>query len=51
LSMGPIIGWALSPFIFLIGLIGWVFLLVKAYQGEMFKLPLVGDFAEKQVGK
>jgi len=51
LSMVPIIGWALSPFIFLIGLIGWVFLLVKAYQGEMFKLPLVGDFAEKQVGK
>jgi uncharacterized membrane protein len=24
----------------------WVVLVVKALQGEMFKLPLVGDFAE-----
>jgi len=26
----------------------WVVLMVKAFQGEMFKLPLVGDFAERQ---
>jgi uncharacterized membrane protein len=26
----------------------WVVLVVKALQGEMFKLPLLGDFAEKQ---
>jgi uncharacterized membrane protein len=26
----------------------WVVLVVKALQGEMFKLPLVGDFAERQ---
>jgi len=26
----------------------WVVLVVKALQGEMFKLPLVGDFAEQQ---
>jgi uncharacterized membrane protein len=25
----------------------WVVLVVKALQGEMFKLPLVGDFAER----
>jgi uncharacterized membrane protein len=25
----------------------WVVLVVKALQGEMFKLPLVGDFAEQ----
>jgi len=25
----------------------WVFLMVKAYQGEKFKLPIVGDIAEK----
>lgn len=25
----------------------WVVLIVKALQGEMFKLPLVGDFAER----
>jgi uncharacterized membrane protein len=26
----------------------WIVLIVKALQGEMFKLPLVGDFAEQQ---
>jgi uncharacterized membrane protein len=26
----------------------WVVLIVKALQGEMFKLPVVGDFAEQQ---
>jgi len=26
----------------------WILLVVKAYQHEMFKLPIVGDLAEKQ---
>jgi uncharacterized membrane protein len=26
----------------------WIVLIVKALQGERFKLPLVGDFAERQ---
>lgn len=26
----------------------WVVLIVKALQGEMFKLPLLGEFAERQ---
>lgn len=25
----------------------WAFMMYKAYQGEMFKLPVVGDIAEK----
>ena len=28
----------------------WILLVVKAYQHEMFKLPFVGDLAEKQAG-
>ena len=28
-------------------LIGWVLCLVKAFQGQYFKLPIVGNFAEK----
>jgi uncharacterized membrane protein len=28
-------------------LIGWVMCLVKAYQGQFFKLPIIGNFAEK----
>lgn len=27
----------------------WLVLMFKAYSGEMFKLPVVGDFAEKQI--
>jgi uncharacterized membrane protein len=30
------------------GLIVWVLVIVKAYNGQMFKLPVVGDLAEKQ---
>jgi uncharacterized membrane protein len=26
----------------------WLVAIVKALQGEMYKLPLVGDFAERQ---
>lgn len=43
----PVIGWIISPFVGLVGLVGWVVLLVKAYQGEKFKLPAIGDLAEK----
>ena len=43
----PIIGWALMPFIWIANLVLWVVLMVKAYQGEAFKLPIAGDIAEK----
>ena|SRR5262249_14211392 len=26
----------------------WIVLLIKAYQGQMFKVPFIGDIAEKQ---
>ena len=42
----PFIGWAISPLIGLLALILWLILMFKAYQGEMYKLPVVGDFAE-----
>ena len=28
----------------------WIILLMKANQGQMFKLPVIGDLAEKQAG-
>ena len=31
-------------------LVLWLLLVIKAYQHEMFKLPFVGDMAEKQAG-
>lgn len=42
-----IIGAVLVPLVSLIGLGLWVILIIKAYQGELFKLPLIADWAEK----
>ena len=49
--MLPFLGWMLSVFIAPLSLILWLFLMYKAYQGEKFKLPVVGDLAEKQAEK
>lgn len=49
--MVPLIGWMLSPLVMILGLVTWILCLVKAYQGEKFKLPVVGDFVEKQIEK
>lgn len=43
----PFIGWILIPLVWIAGFILWVILLVKAYQGEYYKLPVAGDMAEK----
>jgi len=40
-----------SGILSLVSLVCWVLLIYKAYQGEMFKLPVIGDMAEKQVNK
>ncbi|RZN34334.1 MAG: DUF4870 domain-containing protein [Methanophagales archaeon ANME-1-THS] len=45
----PFIGWAISTLIWILMVILWLVLMFKAYQGEMYKLPIAGDFAEKQV--
>ncbi|MGZ9583425.1 DUF4870 domain-containing protein [Paenibacillus marinisediminis] len=47
----PILGWILSVVIYPIGVILWIVLMVKAYSGKWFKLPIVGDIAEKQVNR
>jgi uncharacterized membrane protein len=50
-GMIPVLGWAtmlIWPLVGLGGLILWVVLLLKANQGQKFKLPLIGDMAEKQ---
>jgi uncharacterized membrane protein len=43
----PVIGWMLIPVVYLAELAIWIILMVKAYQGEKFKLPIAGDMAEK----
>jgi len=51
LSMIPVIGWALSPFLCLAGFVLWLVLILKAYKGEKVKLSVIGDWAEKWAGK
>jgi uncharacterized membrane protein len=47
LALIPIIGWALGSLLWVVNLILWIILMLKAYQGEYFKLPIAGDIAEK----
>jgi uncharacterized membrane protein len=49
ISWIPGIGWAVSGLLGLLSLILWLILMIKAYQGEKFKLPVVGDIAEKNI--
>ena len=44
----PALVWA-SWVIWLITGLLWLILMFKAYKGEKFKLPVIGDIAEKQV--
>ncbi len=39
------------PFLNLAALVLWILLMVKAYQGQKFKLPVIGDMAEEWAGK
>jgi len=39
--------WWISGIVWLLAVILWIVLMIKAYQGEKFKLPIVGDIAEK----
>lgn len=49
LSLG-IIG-TLFNLVYSLAVLGlWIFLMIKAYQGERFKVPFLGDLAEKQLG-
>lgn len=45
-GMIPFIGWAISTLIWILMVILWLVLMFKAYQGEKYKLPIAGDFAE-----
>ena len=44
----PFQGVVMGILLSLLSLVLWVILMIKAYQGEYFKLPVVGDIAEKK---
>jgi|SRR3989344_5454847 len=49
--IGLIVALIISPLLWLIGFILWIVLMWKAYNGEKYKLPYIGDLAEKQLAK
>jgi len=49
LGMIPFINLVLLPILAILQLILWIVLMVKAYQGQLFKLPVIGDMAEKNI--
>ena len=50
----PVVGWMMSTALWwlwsLAVLALWVLVVIKAYQHEIYKLPVIGDLAERQAG-
>ena len=46
----PILGWLVFAVGSLILFVAWIMVLLKALKGERYKLPFIGDLAEKQAG-
>ncbi len=47
----PLLGQLLGLILWPLSLILWIILMVKAYNNEKFKLPVIGDFAEQVESK
>jgi len=45
----PVIGWVIAWLIWVLAIVLWIVLMVKAYQGEKFKLSWAGNLAEKNI--
>lgn len=43
--------WMLTDLVWLVGVVLWILLMVKAYQGEKFRVPIAADIADSLVGK
>jgi len=49
--LGPLLVTIVGAVIVLAGIVIWMVLVIKAFQGEMFKLPILGDVAAQQAGE
>jgi len=47
--LGVIIG-LLIPILGIVAFVLWIICLIKAYQGERWKIPYIGDFAAQKAG-
>ncbi len=46
----PVLGILANVLLLPLQIVLWILLMVKAYKGERYKLPIAGDFVEKQLG-
>ena len=51
LGFVPILGWIAGLLISIGSFVLWIVLMWKAFQGETYKVPYVGEIAEKQLAK
>jgi len=51
LGFVPVVGWLVGLVLSFAAFILWIVLMWKAFQGEMYKLPKIGDLAEEQLKK
>lgn len=49
--LGPLVVAVVDVVVALAAVFLWLVLVVKAFQGEMFKLPVLGNFAEQHAGE
>ena len=47
----PLLGWLVAFILSLVAFVLWLVLMWKAFNGEMYKAPFVGNIAEKQLAK
>jgi uncharacterized membrane protein len=47
----PLLGWLLGLLLSLATFVLWIICMWKAFQGEMYKVPKIGDLAEAQLAK
>ena len=51
LGFVPILGWLVGLLLSLGSFVLWIVLMWKAFAGETYKLPYVGEMADKQLAK
>ena len=51
LGFVPCVGWVLMLFLAVAVFVVWILMMVKAYQFKVWKLPVLGDFAEDQANR
>lgn len=47
----PILGWIIGLLLSFAAFILWILCMWKAFQGEMYKVPYVGEIAQQQLAK